>query len=81
MHHVPNQRWRLTRPQRVSLRVCEDHAGAKLSDISPAEKEDMRRRIKAGVRKEGLPAIDDEAIEWRISKCLPELRVKRRGTL
>jgi hypothetical protein len=74
-------RHHLTRAQRVSLAVCQGYAGAKLSDISPSEKENMVERIKRAVRKEGLPALDDAAIEWRISKCLPELRVKKRGKL
>jgi len=66
--------------QQVTLKVCEDYAGAKLSDISQEEKIKMRMRIKDDMRKKRLPRIDDEAIEWRISKCLPELRVKKRGT-
>ncbi|KAL7770171.1 hypothetical protein CFE70_000104 [Pyrenophora teres f. teres 0-1] len=38
----------------------------------------MKMRIKDGMRKKRLPKIDDEALEWRVSKCLPELRVKNR---
>ncbi|KAI2486961.1 hypothetical protein Ptr902_01094 [Pyrenophora tritici-repentis] len=38
----------------------------------------MKTRIKDGMRKKRLPRIDNEALEWRISKCLPELRVKNR---
>lgn len=72
---------RLTSLQRVSLAVCQDHAGAKLSDISPPQKEEMMGRIRSAIHEEGLPPLDDEAIEWRISKCLPELRVKKRGKL
>ncbi|EUC45064.1 hypothetical protein COCMIDRAFT_96611 [Bipolaris oryzae ATCC 44560] len=63
---------------RISLAVCQDYAGAKLSDISPPEKEEMMDRIRSVLHQEGLPPLDDEAIEWRISKCLPELRVKKR---
>lgn len=40
----------------------------------------MKTKIKKNMRKARLPKVDDEAIEWRISKCLPELRVKKRGT-
>lgn len=72
---------RLTSVQRVSLAVCQDYAGAKLSDISQPEKEEMMDRIRSALHEEGLPSLDDEAIEWRISKCLPELRVKKRGEL
>ncbi|CAE6995516.1 hypothetical protein PTTW11_00120 [Pyrenophora teres f. teres] len=62
----------------VSLEVCKDYAGYKLSDISEDEKIRMKMRIKDGMRKKRLPKIDDEALEWRVSKCLPELRVKNR---
>ncbi|KAG9388277.1 hypothetical protein A1F94_001169 [Pyrenophora tritici-repentis] len=64
----------------ISLEVCKDHAGSKLSEISEEDKMKMKTRIKDGMRKKRLPRIDNEALEWRISKCLPELRVKNRGT-
>lgn len=65
--------------QRVSQNVCEEHAGYKLSEIPSVERIRMRRQIQTTIREVGLPALDDDAIEWRISKCMPELRVKMRG--
>ncbi|EOA91853.1 hypothetical protein ACJQWK_03862 [Exserohilum turcicum] len=73
---LSDEQWSLF--MRVSQNVCEEHAGYKLSEIPSVERIRMRRQIQTTIREVGLPALDDDAIEWRISKCMPELRVKMR---
>jgi hypothetical protein len=70
----------LTPSQRVSLAVCKDFTRAKLKDLNPTEKEYLIQKIRDSAQKEGLPILDDEGIEWRVSKVLPELRHYQRCT-
>ncbi|KAG9189023.1 hypothetical protein G6011_05891 [Alternaria panax] len=63
---------------RVSLEVCKDFTRAKLKDLTPGEKEYLIQKIRESVQEEGLPALDDGGIEWRLSKVLPELRFYQR---
>jgi hypothetical protein len=68
----------LTLSQRVSLAVCKDSRRARLGELTGKEKEQLIQKIRDAVQKEGLPAVDDEGIEWRMSKVLPELRFYQR---
>ncbi|KAI4950121.1 hypothetical protein J4E91_004777 [Alternaria rosae] len=58
----------------ANLPVCKDFTRATLTELSPKEKEYLTQTIRESVMKEGLPPVDDEGIEWRVSKILPELR-------
>jgi hypothetical protein len=49
-----------------------------LGELTGKEKEQLIQKIRDAVQKEGLPAVDDEGIEWRMSKVLPELRFYQR---
>jgi len=64
----------LTFSQRVSLAVCKDFTRSTLTELTAKEKEYLIQTIRESVVKEGLPPVDDEGIEWRVSKVLPELR-------
>ena len=64
----------LTLSERVSIAVCKDFSRSTLTELTAKEKEYLIQTIRESVVKEGLPPVDDEGIEWRVSKVLPELR-------
>lgn len=77
MAGLSDKQWPIFRA--ISLNVCKDYSGTSYCQLQTTDRHTMVARIKHALQEQGLPNLNNEAIEWRISKCLPELRVKQRA--